>query len=100
MRHRADPVCKRERDSLVIGDGNQWHVAKFLKHRYKVRQIHSPMDRCHSGNLLPSDKREVHITVMEMNQIELFGALEDLFDFDDVSAHWIFDLSIGTHRGL
>src|SRR3954451_21466432 len=100
MRDRADPVGKGERGSLVIGDGDQWHVPEFLKDRYKVRQIHSPMDGCHGGNLLPSDKRELNITVMEMNEFELFGALEDFFDFDDVSGQRIFDISIGAQRGF
>jgi hypothetical protein len=53
------------------------------------------MHRRNRWNAQAAGSREMQVTVMEMDKIETFGALNNLLDFDHISSCRIFNRRIG-----
>ena len=73
------PVHPRERGPLGERNRSHRHIFVFAVQRHQVRRIKAAVQRTYMDDPRKFRQREMHIINMEVNDVELIGALQHFF---------------------
>src|SRR6185437_10142793 len=76
--YRRNEIGVRQWLTLVVGDGNQWHVAEAAIERLEIPQILPAVKRGQGPSSQRAEKREMEQIDMKMKDVEFIGALAHL----------------------
>src|SRR6185437_15002985 len=78
--YRRNEIGVRQWLTLVVGDGNQWHVAEAAIERLEIPQILPAVKRGQGASGQRAEKREMEQIDMKMKNVKLLGALAHPID--------------------
>src|ERR1700728_2780439 len=77
---RLNKIGARQWFALVVGDGDQRHLAEVAVERLEVAQVLTAVQRCQGPRPERTKQRKMKQIDMKMKNVEFLGALADLID--------------------
>jgi hypothetical protein len=98
MMHRANEVRMRQAPALVIGDAHERHAREAFKDRPDFGQVEPAVQRGEERRLLPAEQTEGPVIHVEVDQVELAGALAHLLHQQHMRRNGVADRRIQAQR--
>jgi len=98
MMNGGRPPRVGQRLSLGVRDGDHRYIAEFSIQRAQLVEIEPSVQSGHVRALDPADDGEVELRDVEVDDIELVGALSDLFQHEHMRGQGVFTICVQTER--
>ena len=98
MMDGGDKIAAGNRLALVIGDGDERHLAKAEIERLEIGQILSAVERGEGTLRHGAEQREVKLVDVEMENIELVGALPHPIEHKHVIGNGVAHVRVEPQR--
>ena len=91
MVDRGRPVRLRQRDALVIGDGDDRHLAELVVDRLEIRDIEAAVEGRHVRCTEAPRHREVEVVDVPVDDVEITCGGRDLLELDHLVRQLVQD---------
>src|SRR5487761_1736 len=78
------PIDHGQRAPLRVRDRDGRHFDELAVQGYEIRQVKAAVQRCDIWRMMPPGEREMKIVAVKMNNVEIGGPFENLFQHQNM----------------